>query len=129
MLGCGTEGRGLVMGLDMSGLWLVLVVLKTFSNLYDSMTPCITNQKLAFGPRGRMLGPMFLSWCWGGKQQCWGQHPPPRCSQELGHGARGFQPCSTWQDSWLAVLGLVAGFLRFSARQELEQLRKLLHCL
>lgn len=32
----------------------------------------------------------------------------------------------TWQDPWLAVLGLVAGFLCFSAWQELEQLGKLL---
>lgn len=34
---CGTEGRGLVMGLCRSGWWLDLVTLKVFSNLSDPM--------------------------------------------------------------------------------------------
>ena len=57
-----------------------------------------------------------------------GQHRPPMLLSGTGLQSKGLpSPASgTWQDPWLAVLGLVAGFLRFSAWQELEQLGKLL---
>lgn len=53
---------------------------------------------------------------------------PPLLFSGAGSGRKGAaQPRSTWQDPWFAVLGLVAGFLCFSARQELEQLGEVLH--
>lgn len=57
-----------------------------------------------------------------------GQHSHPTLLSGAGLQSEGLLGSAsfTWQDPWLAVLWLVAGFLRFSAWQELEQLRKLL---
>lgn len=55
-----------------------------------------------------------------------GQHSCPTLLSGAGLQSKGLLSSAggTWQDPWLAILGLVAGFLCFSAWQELEQLRK-----
>lgn len=80
------------------------------------------NQKMRVRPWAEPASGMVLG------REAAGQHHPPTLlsgtgsqSKWLPSPARG-----TWKDPWLAVLGLIAGFLRFSAWQKLEQLGKLL---
>lgn len=49
MCGHGTKAQGLVLGLNGSGWWLDMVILKVFSNLGDSVTSllvCVKSSEL-----------------------------------------------------------------------------------
>ena len=74
------------------------------------------------GPWAELASVMLLG------REAAGQHRPPMLLSGAGSQSKGLPSpaSSTWQDPWLAVLGLVGGFLCFSAWQELEQLGKFL---